>query len=150
MNRELCRKSSGAMFVTVFAGCLDLATGEVEIGNAGHNPPYRLGLDGAVTKVTEPRGVPLGVLDGFDFPTGRLRLAPGEGLIVYTDGVTEALDPREEQFGTARLESYLAGVAGRPVGEIVQGTLQAVQEFEAGAPQYDDITVLGVRYLGSR
>src|SRR5262249_33879207 len=96
MNRELCRKSSGAMFVTVFAGCLDLATGEVEIGNAGHNPPYRLGRDGAVTEVTEPRRVPLGVLDGFDFPTDRLRLAPGEALYVHTDRATEARDARQE------------------------------------------------------
>jgi sigma-B regulation protein RsbU (phosphoserine phosphatase) len=150
MNRELCRKSSGAMFVTVFAGCLDLATGDVEIANAGHNPPYRLGRDGSVTKVTEPRGVPLGVLDAFDFPTGRLRLAPGEALYIYTDGVTEALDAREDQFGTERLEGYLAGAAGRPVGEIVRGTLRAVQEFEAGASQYDDITVLCVRYRGAR
>jgi phosphoserine phosphatase RsbU/P len=150
MNRELCRKSSGAMFVTVFAGCLDLITGEVVTGNAGHNPPYRLGPGGVVTKLTEPRGIPLGVLDSHEYQTSRLRLERGEALYVYTDGVTEALNPRGEQFGTPRLEAYLAASGEAPMSDIVRGSLQAVQDFESGEPQYDDITVMALRYLGSR
>jgi sigma-B regulation protein RsbU (phosphoserine phosphatase) len=136
------------MFVTVFAGCLDLRTGEVVTGNAGHNPPYRLGRGGAITKVMEPRGVPLGVIDGYEYPTGRLRLEPGEGLYLYTDGVTEALNESEEQFSAPRLEAYLAAGAAAPASDLVLGSLGAVQDFVGGAPQFDDITVMALRYLG--
>ncbi len=66
--------------------------GEVEVANAGHNPPYQLGRHGVVTKLTEPRGVPLGVIEGYEYATRRFRLEPGDGLYLYTDGVTEALD----------------------------------------------------------
>jgi sigma-B regulation protein RsbU (phosphoserine phosphatase) len=149
MNRELCRKSSGAMFVTVFAGCLDLATGELVTGNAGHNPPYRLTRDGSVAKVTEPRGVPFGILDSYEYQTGRLRLLPGDGLFAYTDGVTDAMNEREESYGTRRLEGYLSGAAGASPAEIVSGALRAVRAFEHGIAQYDDITLLALRYLGS-
>jgi phosphoserine phosphatase RsbU/P len=148
VNRELCRNSGGAMFVTAFAACLDLRTGEVETGNAGHNPPYRLGRNGVTATITEPRGVPLGVIEGYEYPTSRLRLAPGDGLYLYTDGVTEALNEQGEQFSCPRLEAHLAGAAGARAAELVGGSLRAVQDFVGAAPQFDDIAILAVRYLG--
>jgi sigma-B regulation protein RsbU (phosphoserine phosphatase) len=148
VNRELCRNNGGAMFVTAFAACLDLETGDVETGNAGHNPPYHLGRNGAIRKVTEPRGVPLGVIGSYEYPTSRLRLEPGDGLYLYTDGVTEALNERGEAFSGQRLEAYLGGVSGARAAELVSGSLSAVQGFVGGAEQFDDIAILAVRYLG--
>jgi phosphoserine phosphatase RsbU/P len=148
VNRELCRNSGGAMFVTAFAACLDLETGEVEAANAGHNPPYQLAPSGAVTKVTEPRGVPLGIIESYEYPTNHLRLGPGESLYLYTDGVTEALNRNGEQFSCPRLEAHLARDRGAGAAELVGSSLRAVQEFVGDAPQFDDIAILSVRYLG--
>ena len=148
VNRELCRDNDDAMFVTVFAGCLDLRTGEVVAGNAGHHPPYRLGREGAVTKVAGPSGVPLGVRDGDEYMGGTLRLEPGEGLYLYTDGITEALNERGEQFSDSRLEAYLRGASGATAAEVVRGSLAVVQDFVGGSPPFDDITVMSLRYLG--
>ncbi len=148
VNRELCRNSGGAMFVTAFAACLDLGTGELEIANAGHNPPYHLGRSGGIVKVTEPRGVPLGVIEGYEYATSRLRLAPGEGLYVYTDGVTEALNDEGEQFSCPRLEARLATAAGATATEVVESSLRAVEDFVGHARQFDDIAILALRYLG--
>jgi sigma-B regulation protein RsbU (phosphoserine phosphatase) len=150
VNRELCASGEGAMFVTVFAGCLEMRTGEVVTANAGHNPPYRLGHGGSLTRVMEPRGIPLGVIEGYEYPTGHLRLEPGEGLYLYTDGVTEALNESGEQFSAPRLEAYLAGGAAAPAPDLVLGSLGAVQAFVGSARQFDDITVMALRYLGSR
>jgi phosphoserine phosphatase RsbU/P len=148
VNRELCRNSGGAMFVTAFAACLDLETGELEIANAGHNPPYRLGAPAGIVRITEPRGVPLGVIEGYEYATSRLRLAPGEGLYVYTDGVTEALNDQGEQFSCSRLEAHLARAAGASATEVVEGSLRAVEDFVGRARQFDDIAILALRYLG--
>ena len=148
VNRELCRNGGGAMFVTSFAACLDLRTGEVEVANAGHNPPYQLGRHGVVTKLTEPRGVPLGVIEGYEYATRRFRLEPGDGLYLYTDGVTEALDDEGTQFSGPRLEGYLASSASASASELVEGSLRALQSFVGAAQQFDDIAILALRFLG--
>jgi serine phosphatase RsbU (regulator of sigma subunit) len=148
VNRELCAKSGGAMFVTVFAARLDLRTGDVETANAGHNPPYHLGRDGAIAKITEPRGIPLGVIDGYEYPTGRLRLRAGDGLYLYTDGVTEALDASNEQFAAGRLEAFLEAAKEAAAGDLVRGSLTAVDGFVGTTPQSDDIAVMALRYRG--
>ncbi len=148
VNRELCRDNDGAMFVTAFAGCLDLGTGAVATSNAGHHPPYRLGRDGAVTKAVVPSGPPLGVSAGGEYPGGRLRLEPGEGLYLYTDGVTEAVNEQGEQFSASRLEACLRGASGAGAGDLVRGSLAALQEFVGASPAFDDIAVMALRYLG--
>jgi len=148
VNNELCRGNRGMLFVTVFVGCLDLKTGEILYGNAGHDPPYHLRADGAVEEVTGEHGVPLGVMEDYEYETCRMQLAPGEALYLYTDGVTEALNAAEEQFTNDRLESYLGGVSRDPAAAVVEGTLAAVDAFVGDAPQFDDITVMLVRFLG--
>jgi len=147
MNRELCRENERAMFVTAFAGCLDLATGELEFGNAGHNVPYLLLRDGSPRRVTGGPGMALGVVEDFAYPAGRIRLEPGESLFLYTDGVTEALDPKGEQFSEERLQDCLRGLAGATAAQLVERTLAAVQAFAGAAPPFDDVTVMAVRYL---
>ncbi len=147
INRELCRDNEGAMFVTAFAGCLDLRTGAVATVNAGHPRPYRLGKDGGVIEVAVAAGLPLGVIEGHDYAVGALVLEPGESLYLYTDGVTEALNERDEEFSAARLESCLQGVAGRAAPEVVRASLAAVQAFTGGTPPSDDIAVMTLRFL---
>jgi len=147
VNRELRLDNDNLMFVTAFAGCLDLRTGEVATVNAGHQPPYRLGGSGAVTKVAMPPGLPLGVRDDYEYRGGSLILAPGEGLYLYTDGVTEALNERGEPFSASRLEAYLRSASGVPAAAVVSGSLAAVQAFAGAAPPLDDIAVMALRYL---
>lgn len=149
MNREIARDNERMLFVTAFLGCLELPHGELLFGNAGHNPPYRLSPDGSVSSVHGAHGVPLGVLPDYEYSEQALSLARAEGLFLYTDGVTEAMSPAGEQFSTARLEAYLRGVAAPAEAErLVAGCFGAVEAFEAGARQTDDIAVMLVRYLG--
>lgn len=146
MNHELSQDNERAMFVSAFAGCLELRTGELEFANAGHNPPYLLGADGSVAAVTQSHGMALGIVGDYAYLAGRLRLAPGEGLFLYTDGVPEAQDGNREQFSAARLEAYLKSVATAPTAQIVEGCFATVQAFVGDAPQFDDIAVMSFRY----
>ena len=145
MNRELARENERATFVTAFLGCLDVASGELELANAGHNPPYRLFPGGRVEAVTAARGLALGVREDYAYASERLLLGAGEALFLYTDGVTEALSPSRQEFSLARLESFLGGVTGASPAEIVRGCLAAVRAFASGAPQSDDIALLALR-----
>jgi sigma-B regulation protein RsbU (phosphoserine phosphatase) len=147
MNRELCRDNEGAMFVTAFAGCLDLRTGAVATVNAGHPRPFRLSEGGAVTELAVAPGLPLGVSEDYDYAAGALALAPGDALYLYTDGVTEALDDRGAEFSSGRLESTLRGLAGSSAAGLVTGSLAAVQAFAGATPPSDDIAILSVRFL---
>jgi phosphoserine phosphatase RsbU/P len=147
VNRELARDNERAMFVTVFAARLELATGELEYVNAGHNPTYRLAVEGCA-----PLGGPvdpaLGAVEDWAYRSERVRLQPGDGLVLYTDGVVEAHNAREEEFHALRLESYLAGCRGAAASSLVSGLVERVEEFAGEAAQYDDVTVLALRYLG--
>ncbi|HJS56884.1 MAG TPA: SpoIIE family protein phosphatase [Vicinamibacteria bacterium] len=148
MNRELARDNESGMFVTAFAACLELASGELAFSNAGHNRPYVL-RNGAPVRIEEAAGTALGVIEGGSYASGRLRLQAGDVLYVYTDGVTEALEPGREQYSEARLEAWLRTVAGLSAQDIVDKSLAAVQDFSGKAPQSDDIAILAVRYLRS-
>ena len=98
------------MFVTLFFAMLTPATGEVEFCNAGHNPPYHLNGQGVVA-IEGGKGIILGVNPNAVYATGRLSLAAGEGIYVFTDGVTEANNTAEELFGEPRLEAVLRAAA---------------------------------------
>jgi anti-anti-sigma factor len=148
MNRELCRENDRAMFVTACAGRLDLRSGRVELTNAGHHMPYWLGRDGAVRELPIASGLALGVLDPGAFEVTESRLEPGDGLLFYTDGVSDALDAAGAAFGTARIEATLRLHAPAPAAAVVQAIFEAVEAFAGGAPQEDDITAMALRYGG--
>ena len=148
VNRELCRDNDGAMFVTAFAGCLDLGNAAVATANAGHHPPYRLPGAGMVTRLAVPTGPPLGVRAGQAYPEGALRLERGEALYLYTDGVTEALNDHGEQFSASRLEACLRDASSAGAAELVRGSLAAVQGFVGASLASDDIAVMALRYRG--
>jgi sigma-B regulation protein RsbU (phosphoserine phosphatase) len=145
VNDILCGESVGSMFVTVFYGIFDLNTGMVDFTNAGHNPPYILHADGKVEMLEADCNLVLGVMEGIKFKSGSLRLNPGDALVMYTDGVTEAENPVHDQFGTDRLETVLAGLKGASSRQIVETVHDRVHEFIDGAPQSDDITQLVIR-----
>lgn len=150
LNDEISRDNGQDMFVTMLVGILDTRTGDVALCNAGHENPLRVDAEGQVEEVVMDGGPPLCVADGFPFATEAIRLAPGEGLVIVTDGVTEAQGPDGELFGHVRLFGRLAGwTAARPARQATHGLLDAVRAFEAGREPSDDLTVLALRYLGA-
>jgi serine phosphatase RsbU (regulator of sigma subunit) len=149
INRELSRDNDGAMFVTAFAGRLDLRTGGLELANGGHNLPYCIRSGGAVELVRAANGVAFGVVDDADFPVTEARLAPGDALFLYTDGVCDALNVRGQAFGSRGIEHFLAAhAAPEPADDLVADLFDVVNRFAGAAPQEDDITVAVVRYRG--
>jgi phosphoserine phosphatase RsbU/P len=131
LNVSLARENPSSMFVTLFYGILNTSTGLIQYSVGGHNPPYIFSPDGTVRPLPiEHSGTIVGLFEGSRYQTETCRLSPGDGILLYTDGVTEAVNAR------SRAE------------QIVSGLHASVNEFAEGAPQADDITVLALRYLG--
>ena len=145
VNNLLCIESVSSMFVTVFYGILNTQTGEMDYVNAGHNPPYLLTSDG-IRKVEMTDGLALGVLDDFKFESKKLQLKKGEQLLLYTDGVVEAFNLEEKAYGEEKFENFLKENRNHPVETIIKKSFADVSDFVAGAPQSDDITLLGITF----
>ena len=149
LNAELETDNDACMFVTVFCGVLDLQTGECSYANGGHNSPYiARAATGAVEAVPRTAGVVLGIQTGVEFEEGVLTLRAGDRLFLYTDGVTEAVDRQEQQFGEERLIAVLARTTDESARKAAQEAREAVRGFAGDVDQFDDITVLVVRFLG--
>jgi serine phosphatase RsbU (regulator of sigma subunit) len=133
MNQSLVEQHASGMFVTLFYGILNLRNGALEYSNAGHTPPYAFSRDGQRRPLKERCGPMLGIFEGFQYATRNAQIHPGEGVLVYTDGVTEAHNKAGEFYEDARLEAYLESNAARPVEELVRGLHAEVERFEAGA-----------------
>ena len=146
VNNLLAEDNDTAMFVTVFYGVLDTASGELIYANAGHCPPCLVGPEGAVSLLPGTGGMALGVMEDMAFAEKTVIIQPGSKLLFYTDGVTEAFDPAESEFGEARLREGLAGTNSQPVAAFVDGVVVAVERFAAGAPQADDLTCLALHF----
>lgn len=135
-------------YVTCFYGILDLATGKLEYSRAGHNPPY-LVRGAAAQPLAAAGGLPLGMLKRVKYDTATVQLAPGDTLLLFTDGITEAMNPRQEMYGEERLAQLLGERAATlAVEDLVRLVTQEATAFAAGAPASDDMTVLGVQYSG--
>jgi adenylate cyclase len=149
-NAEISRDNPEALFVTVFAGVLDVNTGVLEYCNAGHDRPYVLApAGGRPGQLAEGGGPPLCVLDDFEYVAATHRLRPGDALCLVTDGVTDARNPTGEQLGRARLEIRLATLIPQAKAERVATTIQdEVRAFVAGAEPADDLAILVVRWNG--
>jgi phosphoserine phosphatase RsbU/P len=137
------------MFVTALAGILDLRTGHVGYADAGHEPPFIVRQSGAVLKVDKVGGVVLGFMPGQEFSTGAMQLNPGDTLVLYTDGVTEAMNVDHELFGAEAIEKTLSRAGqGTSSRGIVNALLDDVGNFVGEAHQSDDITMLVIQYRG--
>jgi serine phosphatase RsbU (regulator of sigma subunit)/anti-sigma regulatory factor (Ser/Thr protein kinase) len=149
VNQFLCEGNPQQMFVTALAGILDLRTGRVDYADAGHEPPFILEPSGNVLKVNKVGGLVLGFLPGEQFREGTIQLNPADSLVLYTDGVTEAMDFDHKLFGAPAIEKTLlrAGQAATSE-EIINVLLEAMHVFVGEAEQSDDITMLVIKYLG--
>ncbi len=145
VNRLLCERNETLQFVTAFAAVLDPSTGDLTWANAGHPPPALLAADGGVTWLTGVRAVPLGVFDGAAYETQRCVIPPGMTLIVYSDGVTEAMDSNQKLFGDQRITGCFSGRQAGTAADTVTRLLSAVLDYEADSEQTDDITVVALR-----
>lgn len=149
LSDEIARDNGQDMFVTMLVGILDTTTGEVAFCNAGHEDPLLVSADGRVEKVALSGGPPLCTVEGFAYAAETMRLAQGEGLVIVTDGVTEAQSPDGGFFGHARLTGALSGwTLEHPAHFVGARLLSAVRAFEAGGEPSDDVTVLALRYRG--
>jgi sigma-B regulation protein RsbU (phosphoserine phosphatase) len=149
VNQSLCETNPKQMFVTAFAGILDLRTGRVDYADAGHDSPFILQSDGVVQRVVKAGGIALGLLPSYEFHVGTLDLKPGDSLVLYTDGVTEAMNGSQQPFGADALIKTLSQ-AGPSAGSqgVIQALLQDIHVHAGAAHQSDDITMLAIRYLG--
>jgi|SRR5580700_8118211 sigma-B regulation protein RsbU (phosphoserine phosphatase) len=144
-NRLLSADNAANMFVTMFHGVVDLATGTLRYCNAGHNPPYLLRADGG-REALRPTGIAFGLDADMPYRIGETVLQPGDALFLFTDGITEAFNPAGEEFGTDRLETALEAGRGRSAAELIAGILSETKAFADGAEQSDDITCLALRF----
>jgi sigma-B regulation protein RsbU (phosphoserine phosphatase) len=134
------------MFVTIFCGILDTASGEVLYANAGHNPPLIRKKSGEVTVLKTSRGLVLGAFEGIEYRLEKTQLEPGEVLFMYTDGVTEAMNIKEDFFTMERLEKNLSLTEGNNVRGLIEAVMAGLVTFTEGAPQSDDITMMAIQY----
>ena len=142
VNRTLLQDARSGMFVTVFYGILELETGLLTYARAGHNPPILIrNADCAVFSLAAP-GVVLGILDEPRIARGDVRLEPGDLLVMYTDGVTEATNGLDEEFGEERLAELLTRGSEHSAESLVRLVDGAVRSFTGERPQFDDLTLL--------
>lgn len=144
-NHRILADTSAGLFVTVFYGVLDPSSGELTYSNAGHNPPYLLSAqDGTTVRELDSTGVPLGIVDGMAWEQRVVQMDPGDVLLLYTDGITEAQNADEEFFDEERLREIVRAGLGRPAQEIQDDLIAQVDAFVDHASQSDDITVMVV------
>ncbi len=146
LNKSTCQNCPDNRFITFFMTVADPSTGELVYSNAGHNPPLLIRAAGGFETLAGG-GMILGILPKASYQDARAQLDPGDILLLFSDGVTEASDPRGEEFGEARLAELVASLRHRPAAEIVEAVNDAVGAFTEGAPAADDITVVAVRRL---
>jgi phosphoserine phosphatase RsbU/P len=144
INNFLCEHSEVGRYATVFFGIID-NFGHLEYINAGHPSPLLLRIGEVAEPFTEG-SFPVGLIPGANYVAAWVDLEPGDTLVLFSDGVTEAMDPQEQMFGTSRLREVLAGHHDAPLDSLQRTILESVQTFARGASQADDVTLLLVRY----
>ncbi len=151
VNRFLVRERVSTMFATCFYGLLNLRSGEFHYCNAGHNPPYLLRADGkGIESIPEVGGIPLGLFDGPGYSGSSVHLEAGDTLFLYTDGVPEAQNAREDDFTDERLIAALRECCALGCRDLIGHVAREVTTFTGDAPQSDDITMLCIRRVGER
>ena len=148
-NDTLCSNEDSEMFVTVWLGILDLKTGKIVAANAGHEYPSVRHLGGGYELYTDKHGLVLGGMEGVSYKEYEFELAPGDSLFLYTDGVPEATNSSEEMFGTDRMIEALNTDPDAAPDQILANVRKAVDEFVMDYEQFDDLTMMCIRYNGS-
>jgi serine phosphatase RsbU (regulator of sigma subunit) len=143
-NNLVAANNREEMFTTLFCGLLDVSSGTMTYCNCGHNAPLVLRKDASTFETLRPCGPPLGVLDDSNYVPRSIALAPGDVLVLYTDGVTEAENTQRALFGNQRLEEAVLEKRGAPARDVVEHVIARVTAFAKGAVQSDDITCVAV------
>jgi serine phosphatase RsbU (regulator of sigma subunit) len=141
-------QNEGGVFVTAFAGILDLGSGEIAYASAGHDSPFVLGGGAGLRQLVTEGGPPLGAVEDFRFPIDHDRIEPGEVLLLFTDGVTEAENAEHKLYSSERLAKALERAATVDAQHVVAAVIDDVSRFVGGAEQADDMTVLALRRVG--
>ena len=149
VNQELAPENESCTFVTVFCGILNVATGEMRYSNAGHNSPLLLRRNCGAVFVPNTRTTVVGVDEEAVFHEARLAFAPGDSLCLYTDGITEAFNAENAMFTEERLQRTIVSYPADSMQHFVQALLNDVKRFAGETPQFDDMTLLALRYCGS-
>ena len=147
-NNRICMNNREEMFVTVWLGILDLKTGKMTAVNAGHEYPVVMRANGSFELVKDKHGFVVGGMDGIHYREYELTLEPGQELFLYTDGVPEATDGANELYGTERMMEVLNRNASLEPRQILEAVKADVDRFVGDAPQFDDLTMLCIRYYG--
>lgn len=149
LNRTLYSLTDPNKYATLFFALYDCYSSELHYVNAGHNQPFLVQQADGSPRISGAQfaagGPPVGLLPQAVYQTDSVTLAPGDLLIVYTDGVVDAENPKEEQFGEQRLKETLKDACGRPVAMVCGDVVEAVKGFASTAKQFDDITLVALR-----
>ena len=147
-NEAICSNNQEEMFVTVWVGILEISTGTLTAANAGHEYPVLKKPDGTFELIKDRHGLVIGGMEGTRYREYQLQMEPGAKLFLYTDGVAEATDAQNQLFGTDRMIEALRRAEDGTPEEILQSVDHAVKEFVGDAPQFDDLTMLCIHYIG--
>lgn len=145
-NNELCAANDAKMFLTAFIAILNVTTGELEYVNAGHNPPV-IKLNDRFEYLESDSNLVLSVIENYEYKSSKIFLKPENNILIYTDGITEAQNTKEEFYGKERLINLLNNEILKPK-EIIENIKADIDKFSNGTPQFDDITILDIEYLG--
>jgi sigma-B regulation protein RsbU (phosphoserine phosphatase) len=143
VNRSVTRAVAGGKFITLFYAELDVTSGTLRYVNAGHNYPLLRRRDGRVEEMTEG-GLLFGLKEDAEYRQGETRLEPGDALLLYSDGLSEAMDSLGQQFGEDRLIEAWRGIRDVPMGEVIDRLLSEIRTFRGSAGQSDDMTAVVV------
>jgi sigma-B regulation protein RsbU (phosphoserine phosphatase) len=149
VNDDLSDENDACMFVTVFLGILDTKTGEILYANGGHNPPVLVNASGIAGFLDVPGDIVVGAVEGFAYQTTAATLGPDDAILLYTDGVTEAMNHRNVMFSEVRLMETLSAPGKKGVKETLSSIMEDTARFVGEAPQSDDITLLMLRFKGA-
>lgn len=146
INKEISRENAAQLFITAIYGVIEASTGQIYFCNAGHDKPFKLFTHISVVPLVSNSGPPLCVVDDYEYPVNKATLEEGEALLLYTDGVTEAMKSNKEMYGSAKLlEKLYAMKPEQDARSIVDGIYSDIVDFYGDDPVSDDITILCIR-----
>jgi len=149
VNNTLYPDNDASMFFTGLVAVLDTETGEITIANGGHNPPIISYGGKPFEYIQLPKGLVVGAMPDTKYESRTYKLQPHDTIFLYTDGVTEAMDPDQKLYSETRLLKFLNSMQGKSVDEIIHGVRADIDVFARGAEQWDDITMLCLEYNGN-
>ena len=147
VNNELCKENDQCMFVTLFFGILNIKTGVVKFANAGHNPFIFIQKNNQICYQKINPAIVLAAFRDVEYLNEQITLKPQETVFMYTDGVTEAMNPEHKLFGEERLLKLIEKTSDLEITALINEIIKEVSIFANGNEQSDDITILALRYI---